>query len=115
MESHALIAALSHPGAYPDRPSQVSVRQTHISWLFFTERFVYKVKKPVDFGFLDFTTLEARKFFCGEEVRLNRRLAPEVYPGVGEAERCLSRDQSAFIDTSFQRARHRRQAMQLAR
>ena len=58
--------------------------QTHISWLFFTERFVYKVKKPVDFGFLDFTTLESRKFFCNQEVRLNRRLAPEVYLGVVE-------------------------------
>ena len=60
------------------------MRQTHISWLFFTERFVYKVKKPVDFGFLDFTTLESRKLFCDEEVRLNRRLAPEVYLGVVE-------------------------------
>ena len=48
--------------------------QTHVSWLFFTERFVYKVKKPVDFGFLDFTTLEARGFFYNEEVQLNRRL-----------------------------------------
>jgi uncharacterized protein len=84
MEPHALINALLHPDAYPDQPSRVSVRQTHISWLFFTERFVYKVKKPVDFGFLDFTTLEARKFFCGEEARLNRRLAPEVYLGVVE-------------------------------
>jgi aminoglycoside phosphotransferase family enzyme len=60
------------------------MRQTHISWLFFTERFVYKGKKPVDFGFLDLTSLEARRFFCGEEVRLNRRLAPEVYLGVVE-------------------------------
>lgn len=84
MELYALIDALSHPDSHPDRPSQVSVRQTHISWLFFTERFVYKVKKPVDFGFLDFTTLKARKFFCDQEVRLNRRLAPEVYLGVVE-------------------------------
>lgn len=84
MELYTLIDALSHPDSYPDRPSQVSVRQTHISWLFFTECFVYKVKKPVDFGFLDFTTLKARKFFCDQEVRLNRRLAPDVYPGVVE-------------------------------
>jgi aminoglycoside phosphotransferase family enzyme/predicted kinase len=84
MEPHALIAALSCPEAYPDRPSRVSMCQTHISWLFFTERLVYKVKKPVDFGFLDFTTLESRKFFCDQEVRLNRRLAPEVYLGVVE-------------------------------
>ena len=43
---------------------------------------VYKIKKPVDFGFLDFTTLEKRRFFCREEIRLNRRLAPDVYLGV---------------------------------
>jgi aminoglycoside phosphotransferase family enzyme/predicted kinase len=84
MESCALIEALARPDAYPDRPSQVSMRQTHISWLFFTDDFVYKLKKPVNFGFLDFTTLEARKFFCAEEVRLNRRLAPEIYRGVVE-------------------------------
>jgi uncharacterized protein len=84
MEPHALIAALSCPEAHPDRLSRVSRCQTHISWLFFTERFVYKVKKPVDFGFLDFTTLESRKSFCDQEVRLNRRLAPEVYLGVAE-------------------------------
>jgi aminoglycoside phosphotransferase family enzyme len=84
MEPYALIDALSHPDAYPDHPSQVSMRQTHISWLFFTERYVYKVKKPVDFGFLDFTSMELRKLFCDEEVRLNRRLAPEVYLGVVE-------------------------------
>jgi aminoglycoside phosphotransferase family enzyme len=84
MEPFALINALSQPDVYPDRPSHVSMCQTHISWLFFTERFVYKVNKPVDFGFLDFTTLESRKLFCDEEVRLNRRLAPEVYLGVVE-------------------------------
>ena len=56
--------------------------ETHISWLFFTGRFVYKIKKPVDFGFLDFTSLEKRRHFCLEEVRLNRRLSPDVYLGV---------------------------------
>jgi len=84
MEPHAFIDALLRPEAYPDRPSHVSMRQTHISWLFFTDRFVYKIKKPVDFGFLDFTTLEARQKFCQAEVRLNRRLAPAVYLGVVE-------------------------------
>ena len=82
MEPYAFIDALLRPEAYPDRPSHVSMRQTHISWLFFTDRFVYKIKKPVDFGFLDFTTLEARQKFCQDEVRLNRRLAPAVYLGV---------------------------------
>ena len=56
--------------------------ETHISWVFLGETEVYKVKRPVDFGFLDFTTLEARAEACDAEVRLNRRLAPDVYVGV---------------------------------
>jgi aminoglycoside phosphotransferase family enzyme/predicted kinase len=84
MDPCTVVTALSRPEAYPDRPSGVSLRQTHISWLFFTDRFVYKLKKPVNFGFLDFTSLEARKRFCEEEARLNRRLAPGVYVGVVE-------------------------------
>lgn len=55
--------------------------ETHISWLLLDE-FVYKIKKPVKFSFLDFTTMEKRKFACEEEVRLNKRLAPDVYLGV---------------------------------
>ncbi|HUL04352.1 MAG TPA: AAA family ATPase [Gemmatimonadales bacterium] len=72
------------PGTYPEaeRPGRVSLVETHISWLFFTGRFVYKVKKPVNFGFLDFTTFDQRRFFCLEEVRLNQRLSPDVYLGV---------------------------------
>jgi aminoglycoside phosphotransferase family enzyme/predicted kinase len=60
----------------------VTLVETHISWLFFTGRFVYKVKKPLNFGFLDFTSLERRRFYCLEEIRLNRRLSPDVYLGV---------------------------------
>ena len=56
--------------------------ETHISWLLLDEEHVYKIKKPVKFSFLDFTTAEKRKYFCEEEVRLNRRLAPDVYLGV---------------------------------
>ncbi len=82
MELPPLIAALLDPRAWPERPSEVKLRQTHISYLFFTPDFVYKIKKPVDFVFLDFTTLEKRKFFCDEEVHLNRRLAPSIYLGV---------------------------------
>lgn len=80
------VDALCEPLAYPEdeRPSQVEMRETHISWLFFTERHVYKVKKPVDFGFLDFSSLEDRHSFCREEVRLNRRISPDVYLGVVE-------------------------------
>ncbi|WKZ32908.1 MAG: hypothetical protein QY316_00445 [Thermodesulfobacteriota bacterium] len=61
---------------------EIELRQTHVSYLLFTPDFVYKIKKPVDFGFLDFTSLEKRRFFCEEEVRLNRRLAPGAYLGV---------------------------------
>ncbi|NLX51099.1 MAG: AAA family ATPase [Deltaproteobacteria bacterium] len=70
---------LIRPDFYPHRPSAVEMVQTHISWVFIAGDYVYKVKKPVDFGFLDFTTLEKRKFYCEEEVRLNRRLAPSIY------------------------------------
>ena len=77
-----LLAALSDPAAYPHRPPGVTTKQTHISMVFLAGDRVYKVKKPVDFGFLDFTTPDRRRHFCEEEVRLNRRLAPDVYRGV---------------------------------
>jgi aminoglycoside phosphotransferase family enzyme/predicted kinase len=77
-----LVRELMRPAAYPRPPEEVELRQTHISLLFFAGDRVYKVKKPVDLGFLDFTTLERRRFFCEEEVRLNRRLAERVYLGV---------------------------------
>jgi aminoglycoside phosphotransferase family enzyme len=56
--------------------------ETHISWLLLSDEYVYKIKKPLRFSFLDFSTLEKRKFLCEEEVRLNRRLSPDVYLGV---------------------------------
>jgi uncharacterized protein len=73
------LLSLLKPEAYPDPTTEVGLFQTHVSFLFVTDRFVYKVKKPVDLGFLDFTTLERRQFYCQEELRLNRRLAPEIY------------------------------------
>jgi uncharacterized protein len=82
MDLTQLIEALSSPEAYPDATGSVEVRQTHISVVFLTARHAYKLKKPVNLGFLDFTTLEKRRHFCEEEVRLNRRLAPSVYLGV---------------------------------
>ncbi len=82
MEIERLIESLLDPDAYPDRPENIEVRQTHISAVFLAGRFVYKIKKPVALGFLDFHTLEFRHHFCVEEVRLNRRLAPNVYLGV---------------------------------
>ena len=79
MELSQLIAELSKPAAYPYPVPPIEVRQTHISVVFLAGEFVYKIKKPVDLGFLDFSSLEKRRHFCQEEVRLNRRLAPEVY------------------------------------
>src|SRR5579875_1707683 len=82
MELPRMIAALMDPVAYPDPVREVEVRQTHISAVFLAGAYVYKVKKPVTFGFLDFGTVAKRRHYCEEEVRLNRRLAPEVYLGV---------------------------------
>jgi aminoglycoside phosphotransferase family enzyme/predicted kinase len=82
MELVQLIAALREPCAYPHLPEDVAVLQTHISVVFLAGSFVYKIKKPVNLGFLDFSTLELRRHYCEQEVRLNRRLAPNVYLGV---------------------------------
>jgi uncharacterized protein len=79
MDLDRLIAALAEPAAYPDPVAAVEVRQTHISVVFLAGDFAYKVKKPVALGFLDFSTLDRRLHYCREEVRLNRRLAPDVY------------------------------------
>jgi aminoglycoside phosphotransferase family enzyme len=82
MDLTQMIEVLSDPAAYPDPVGEVEVRQTHISAVFLAGPHVYKGKKPVEFGFLDFGTLAKRRHYCEEEVRLNRRLAPEVYLGV---------------------------------
>ncbi|MBI5892470.1 MAG: AAA family ATPase [Deltaproteobacteria bacterium] len=77
-----IVEELLKPSAHPDAPQNIELKQTHISYLIFTPQFVYKIKKPVDFGFLDFTTLEKRRFFCEQEVVLNKRLCPDMYLGV---------------------------------
>ncbi|MFC6670740.1 hypothetical protein [Marinobacterium aestuariivivens] len=73
------IQSLCDPAAYPHATQDIRVLETHISWLLLTGEYAYKVKKPVDFGFLDFTSLDKRQHFCEEELRLNRRLAPDIY------------------------------------
>src|SRR5512139_2663480 len=73
---------LRRPQNYPDRPARVETIETHMSWVFLTERFAYKLKKPVRLAFLDFSTLAARKRACEESLRLNGRLAGDVYVGV---------------------------------
>jgi aminoglycoside phosphotransferase family enzyme/predicted kinase len=82
MNPRRLVEQLADPAAYPHPVGDIDVRQTHISAVFLAGPHVYKVKKPVSLGFLDFSTLEQRRHFCEEEVRLNRRLAPHVYLGV---------------------------------
>jgi aminoglycoside phosphotransferase family enzyme len=74
-----LIEYMKDPKNYPDKPESIALVQTHISWVFIGDMYVYKLKKPVDFGFLDFTTLEKRKFFVEEELRLNSRFSPDLY------------------------------------
>jgi len=74
-----VVEALMKPEAYDEDADGVELVQTHISFVFLTKRFVYKVKKAVNFGFLDFTTLEKRRFFCEKELELNRRLCRDMY------------------------------------
>jgi aminoglycoside phosphotransferase family enzyme len=74
-----VVEALMKPEAYDEDPGKVELTQTHISLIFLTRNFVYKVKKAVDLGFLDFTTLEKRRFFCQKELELNRRLCEGMY------------------------------------
>jgi aminoglycoside phosphotransferase family enzyme len=70
---------LIKPEAYPEPTTQVEMLQTHISYIFITNEYVYKIKKPVNFGFLDFSTLEKRLYYCQKEVELNKRLSPDIY------------------------------------
>ncbi|MFI5394828.1 MAG: AAA family ATPase [Candidatus Binatia bacterium] len=99
------ITAMLRPEMYPQHPPPaVDLVQTHISYVFLAGEEVYKVKKPVRFSFLDFSTLERRRHFCHEEVRLNRRLAPDVYRGVvaicrdGTAYRLGSEDDAKAVE-----------------
>jgi len=77
-----MIRDLLNPEALPDPTKRVSLVQTHISAVLVADRFVYKIKKAVDFGFLNFLTLAKRSFYCRQEVLLNRRLAKDIYLGV---------------------------------
>jgi uncharacterized protein len=77
-----LLAFLRDPASYPHRPREIRELHTHASLVFVVPPLVYKIKKPVDLGFLDFSTLEKRRHFCGREVELNSRLCPGIYLGV---------------------------------
>lgn len=82
MADQNLIQKLLNPQAHKNPVKNLNLIETHISWVILTGDFVYKIKKPVDFEFLNYTTLEKRKFYCEEEIRLNQMLAPELYLGV---------------------------------
>jgi len=76
-----LAQAMLDPSFYPEKPAKVKLMQTQMSFIFIADDYVYKLKKPVNLGYLDYSTLEQRRFFCEQEVSLNRRLSPEVYLG----------------------------------
>jgi aminoglycoside phosphotransferase family enzyme/predicted kinase len=78
-DAHSLIDALQLPSAYQHGVQPPHLLETHISWVLLTGDYAYKVKKPVRLPFLDFSTLELRRHYCEEELRLNRRLAPDLY------------------------------------
>jgi len=76
------IQAMLNPEFYKHAVDNCQLIETHISWVILTGDFVYKIKKPINLGFVDFSTLDKRKFYCEEELRLNRRLAPNIYLAV---------------------------------
>jgi aminoglycoside phosphotransferase family enzyme len=77
-----MVDDLMDPSAFPENTKNILLAQTHISNVFISDKFVYKIKKPVNFGFLDFSTLEKRKYYCNEEVDLNNRFSTGIYLGV---------------------------------
>jgi aminoglycoside phosphotransferase family enzyme/predicted kinase len=82
--SARLVQALAKPAAFNHPCRHIQILETHISWVLLTGDFAYKIKKPVKFGFLDFSTLPLRRHYCAEELRLNRRFAPQIYLEVVE-------------------------------
>jgi uncharacterized protein len=109
MDAHdRLIQALTDRAVYEHATSEIAVLQTHISSVVLTGPYAYKIKKPVDLGFVDFSTLAKRHFFCQEELRLNRRLAPQLYLEVvalyGTPERPRFRAEGAPIEYAVKMA-----------
>ena len=84
LNTSRLVAALDDPQAFGHPLQHLKLLETHISWVILTGEYAYKIKKPVDFGFLDFSSLRKRRHYCEEELRLNRRFAPQIYLGLVE-------------------------------
>ena len=78
-QTKEMLEALKKPESFDSPVKEIRLLQTHISWIFLTGDFVYKIKKPVDFGFLDFTTPDKRKKFCAKELKINKMFSPEIY------------------------------------
>jgi len=93
----ALIDSLMSPGAFVHPVTSVELIETHISWVILADEYVYKIKKPVRLDFLDFTELDRRKFYCEEEIRLNKQWAPDIYLDVVPI--CLHEGQPQFAIT----------------
>ncbi len=79
MVMNPLIASLLKPEAYPHPTAAIKLRETHSAWVLLTGPYAYKLRKPVNFGFLDFSTPAKRRWFAREELRLNRKLSPDLY------------------------------------
>ena len=82
MKRKTINQALLNPEAYPHKPQKIELVQTQMSFIFLAGEYVYKIKKPVNLGYLDYTTLEKRHFFCHQELKLNKRLCPGAYLAV---------------------------------
>lgn len=111
----ALILALRNPSVYPHSTEHWQLIETHISWVILCGSYAYKIKKALDLGFLDFTMLEKREFYCNEELRLNSRLAPELYlavvPITGSAEQPQLRGAGAAFEYAVKMRRFPQQAL----
>ena len=97
-----IVNDLAKSEAYPEQTKNVEMLQTHISYIFITDDYVYKIKKPVNFGFLDFSTLDKRLFYCQKEIELNKRLSPDVYldviPITDEGEKLAMGGKGEIVD-----------------
>lgn len=82
MNSNPLIDSLQDPALYDHPVTRFQLIETHVSWVILTGHYAYKIKKPVDFEFLDYSSLDKRHYYCQEELRLNKQWAPEIYCGV---------------------------------
>lgn len=91
------IRDLLRPEAFRHAVSEITLRETHLSWVVLTGQFAYKIKKPVKLGFLDASTVERRRHYCEEELRLNRRFAPDLHLDV----LAITRDGEAFLSCLF--------------